>query len=494
MDVLAAVVQYTNTPVDSSNVATTGSVGATPQIGIFQGQLTIPDPFNLAGLRFFGLSKPSDTSMRMRMVNPSNVFVDCQTEWFDPTSALPVWGGGSPPTPTEVKDNGATITLTFSGSQCSVGSATSYYMYGEREDNPGVQEYSQLYTAKSVWNNGYFLYELSDTPFPPDETRTRIISVFPPDDPDFSSPYATSTAFDINGTGYVNEEDYVSGMVFRQRYFNNVKAATLAAGPSFSEGGNILCNAMPSWLCPREEEFVPTGTASGQFDYPIEGPGEFSFATTSDIQVIGRYTLVSQIIRPSFVFGFIPGGDSIFVGTTTHFEVVEASSYDKLVGETIEKIQDLQDAASAECSFDFTTPGNFLPGIQECIVAIMQPAYDYVIAQMMTAITGFLSHAPWGYGMRLYTVFTTESTSTSTLPSFAFTIPVGPQEGATFDFTPWEYLAGSSSPLAHGEAPDGTPVLPILLYWWNILCYTMYGAGLFAFFFGLNPKHHDDDD
>jgi len=324
-------------------------------------------------------------------------------------------------------------------------------------------------------------------------TGTRIISVFPPDDPTYASPYATSTVFDINGTGFVAEGDYVDGMVFRQRYFNNVSAGTLAAGPSFSEGGNILCNALPAWLCPRPAgEYVPSGTSEAQFDYPIDEPGDFSFATTSSIQVLGNYTLVSQIIRPSVIWGFIPGGDTIYVGTTTHFQVVAPSSFDQIVGDTIENIQDLQDGAAPECSFDFTAPSNFFPAISKCIVAIMQPAYDVVIAQIQTGINNFLSRAPWGYGRLVYIIVTDTSAATTTLPTIGITVPewAGNLEGHVFDFSPWYYMGGPGSYLAT-QYPD---FLALTLEWWGYLCWALWAIAILAFFLNINNPHHDDDD
>lgn len=342
--------------------------------------------------------------------------------------------------------------------------------------------YIKAYRVGGVWST-----DSSDT-------STRIISVTPPDDPSGSSARATSTTFAIENTGYVSDDDFVDGIVLRQRFFNNVSKGLLNVGPAFSEGGQWLCQAMPDWLCPPIDGGQPytiNGSESQVFEWDINSSGDFSFATTTDLQTIGQYTMETQIIRPSYFLG-IPTGSTVYVSTTTQFLVATTSSYDRAIGATLDAITAMRDPIEATCYIDWATPSNYLGNIQTCLTSLLAVPYDYVTAQIQAGIASFLSHAPWGYGVRIYNILTDESIASSTLPSFAMTIPLGPQEGVSFDFTPWEELGGPGSILAEGQAPDGTPILPLMLTVWDILCYTAYGFALLGLF--IKFTHHDRDD
>lgn len=420
----AAVVQYTNTPVDASNV----NVGSptyrqnTPQIGIFQGQLTIPDPFNLAGLRFYGLAKPTDTSMRMRMVNPSSTFIDCQTEWFDPTARLPIWAGGSPPTSTEIRDQGETITLTFTGSQCSVGTATGYFMYGEREDNPGVQENSQLWIAMSQWDSNYSLYEISDTPFPPDNETTRIISHDPPND-DYLS---TSTQPTITVVGFINPEDFEEGK-YRFRTTIGRRQQALAAGPGWTD---------PS-VAPNYEEYI----------VPIVASGEFTFSTTTTrLEAEGSYAFRSYIEEvPGFWAGLLNLPSRVIRSYTTRFAFGLPTAADLWIDTQVEIGEDFVNNLGvdplSECQFDIMTALDFSSdsNLLSCLMAV---GYTMVVpdaTQMTDLVTsardGFLTRFPWGYGTRIYDIFTADYEAAER-PSLAFTLPGGLPVSGTWDFMP----------------------------------------------------------
>lgn len=287
-------------------------------------------------------------------------------------------------------------------------------------------------------------------------------------------------------------------MVFRQTLRNNVSVAIGAVGPSLSEGGNLICSMLPDWLCPRlpgeGDTYTPSGTFQRVFEYPITADGLSSFATTTDIQQIGVYSLRSEIVRPQSIFGIsIPGSGTVFASLFSQFMVVEPSSYDIVAGDTIRELQDLSVAASPECSFDFFTPSNYYPSLVRCIVALTSPAYDSVIAQIQSSMQLFLSHAPWGYGMRVYQIVTNETIATSTLPSMDFDFSMVGYDFA-IDLTPWEHMMCPGSWFDTYTLPSGKNFLhEVLLPNWNILISCLWAISLLAFLL-LRNKSHDDDD
>lgn len=329
-------------------------------------------------------------------------------------------------------------------------------------------------------------------PSPPQDV-TKIETVTPPDDPTFSNARATSTTFAFGVTGSVASSQFVEGMRVTQRYFNNVSAAQLAVGPAFSEGGQALCNALPNWLCFQgsDEPYVFSGAVDETFTWEITSAGDFSFSTTTDIQVIGQYTLFTEISRPNSFLGLFNTGFTQFVSTTTQFMVATSSSYDRAVGTTVQSLLQLNDPNNPACDFDFTNPSNYFDQIQYCLSAILQVPYDYVGAQIQAGLTSMFSHAPWGYGIRAYNILTTPY-ATSTLPTVSFTFPFGPQQGVTYDFTPWEYCCAPDSFLSQAETPGGQPVLPILLTGFSTIVYLLYAIFLLSMvFLFFNSKNHD---
>lgn len=335
--------------------------------------------------------------------------------------------------------------------------------------------------------NTYFIYESA---VPPDE-RTRIITVTPPDDPTGASPRATSTTFAFEATGYVNADDYVDGMELYIKARNNVAAAYNAVGPSFSEGGNLICSWLPDWLCPPLPGEDPTYQISGgqviEYYVPITSSGDFSFATTTDVQTIGRYTMFTEVRRPNVTFAGVDVSYSTFVSTTTQFTVATSSSYDRAVGAQVEAIVAQQQAVDPECYFDITSPGNWFPQIQTCIVSIFSVPVQAVGQALMGSMASLLSHAPWGYATRTFVILTGD-TSTSTLPSLGTTIPAGlPMGGhALPDFAPWDGIEVAVAQLDVDDVPtmEQSP-LDQFEFWWNFMWCLVFAFWLIREFYGL---------
>lgn len=334
----------------------------------------------------------------------------------------------------------------------------------------------------------YMLFTLSGggiVPDPGPPGATVILSVVPPDDPTFSNARATSTTFAFEGTGFVAEDDYVDGMTFTMRYFNNAGVpSNSVAGPLFSTGGNSLCNWMPDWLCPPGPDAGPVGSQvsiSGEtFTFPISVDGDFDFATTTNLQQVGKYTLVSSINRPTFsLFGFVLENE-VLVSTTTVFMVATSSQWDAFADATTEQLDDLYSGAAANCTVDFSTVFG-LADLGDCVKYLFQGPSTFIYNGLTNQIADIASRAPWGYATRIYVIFTGD-TATSSLPSIAATIPAGlPMAGSSFDFSPWAPTEAAVARLSTTTLPGGTgSVLENFEKWWNIMWLVIFALWLFG--------------
>jgi len=434
---------------------------------------------------------------------------ECTT--VDPGTRAATWESGGSPTDCtqrafwEVFPIGYSKTLAQDAAlNTTVVADENNYYYLQFQDNGGDPSTFIMYgSATDTWSGGscittacgavedvYFVITgISGGSAP--LTHTRIDTVTPPDDPTGASARATSTTFAFEATGYVNASDWREGMRLIIRARNNVAAASNAVGPLFSEGGNALCSWLPDWLCPplpgEEETYTFSGAGSYEFSFPITAAGDFSVATTTDVQTIGRYTMFTTIEQPNKTFFGLSESYSQFVSTTTQFTVATSSSYDRAIGSTVEAIVASQTAIDPECSFDFFTPSNYLPAIQTCITSIFAVPTAYVADGLMGAMSDLLSHAPWGYATRVYVILT-EETASSTLPTLAVDVPDGLPMGGTAlpDFSPWAGIETAVAQLdvADVETMEGSP-LENFEFWWNFMWSLMFAFWVIREIYGM---------
>jgi len=340
--------------------------------------------------------------------------------------------------------------------------------------------YGEIYGTAPAGEIAFGLSYNSDceTPAP---TSTRIISVTPPNDPDFNDARATSTTFAFGTTGYISDEDYVEGTQIRQRYFNQAGIPSNSfVGPAASGGGQAICNWLPDWLCPPStDDPIQTSIAGTTYTWDIDSSGSFSYSTTTNVQQVGRYTLVTELFRPSFVGGFALGTDLI-VSTTTTFIVATSTRYDVYSDEADANIASLSEAASqASCTVDFSTLFG-ITDLGDCIIFMFTGSVNAIGNALQAQISDLSSRAPWGYATRVYVIFTA-STTPETLPSIAATIPEGlPMSGSSFDFSPWQPIENTVEDLSTRELPGQTgSVLDNFEHWWNTMWLIIFGIWIF---------------
>lgn len=280
-------------------------------------------------------------------------------------------------------------------------------------------------TASQAVKQLYFT--LYDVLGPSEDTTTRLVTVTPA----ASSTIATSTTATFGATGYVNSNDFVSGMFVQIRY------------ASYS--------SMQSYAGASPDLFYTT------LQFPISAAGTFSVSTTSPALTVGLYTMQSDIRTTSWTnsllnfFGFGQfAQQGILTATSTVFTAAHLSGYDTFVASTTEAM--LAYTASSTISLaSCSTWTGFNLG--DCLGVLLLPQVQPMQAQLSAFKDGFLTYAPWGYLTRFVVIMS--GGATSTLPSFSATLPLGSADDLdTFTFDMNDMVTGGAALLDSIPARD----------------------------------------
>lgn len=297
---------------------------------------------------------------------------------------------------------------------------------------------------------------------PPDDTTTRIITVEPADD----EIVATSTPTTWGMTGYLNINQFKTGARARLKLDRNTD--------------NQAVGALIAWEA-----------ATGNDTYfPLASDGSIDVSTTTVEHLLGvereglwhmrweiqapRFTILGQ----NFFYETLAATSTSYTyGQPTGIDIVQETQEDILEG-----IWNATTDPLENCQFDITSVLDFSAedNIYTCIVTMVSSMIIPNGQQAQLLIEGakesFLDKAPWGYATRVYEILSTD-TSTTTLPSIAFTIPDGlPGDShASIDFSPWAPIGSAIERIdtTEVETIDGSP-LDMFLHWWNILWLIMF--------------------
>jgi len=180
------------------------------------------------------------------------------------------------------------------------------------------------------------------TQLPDSSTITRIIEVVP----EHQSTYATSTTFTFSGIGYVNENDFIDGLIYKIKLNKNENQQAVGALLAFQSA------------------------FGSSFEFPIEQSGYFEVSTTTTMEDVGEWTMVSSIERPYFSLFGLDFGTQVLVSTSTRFTVDSLTDFDLFFQAQEEVLQDAySNFATSTCSI---SGGNFDLG--RCIVGIFIPS------------------------------------------------------------------------------------------------------------------------
>jgi len=217
---------------------------------------------------------------------------------------------------------------------------------------------------------------------------TRIVSMSPS-----ATTTATSTAFALEVVSMVLPADYVDGMELKVTYYrqSNSQLAVVAA---FQPG-----------LAPD----------SGVYEVPITTHGQFTFATTTDIQAIGVYWYTAEIVFPEGFFetilGFFDFGDVTLqekaYRKNTIFTVVEMNGIDLLYADPNTVITDgvfgnfLENVDATSCNI---IGGDF--DMIDCLKLLIIPPTPTLVAMWDSLMNNTLRIFPLGYITRFLEIVT----------------------------------------------------------------------------------------
>lgn len=316
---------------------------------------------------------------------------------------------------------------------------------------------------------GAYFVMATDGSTPPVNTNTRIDTVTPAD----GSTIATSTAATIGATGYVNANDYQSGMFLRVKYarFSSYQAAT--ANPD-----NLFTTV----------------------EFPITTYGAFSFSTTTPIIGVGDYRLLTEIRQPSItnnIINFFGFGQFANIGisfaSTTRFTAAHANSYDTFVASTSASIDDY--IANSGYNWDVCNMTDFSTfSFQECFFLLFIPQTQPIMDTLTDFKNRFLTYAPWGYVTRIIVIATGNATSTDTMGislRATITMPIGdPTTGTQHMVTstgdPMEFIQGGSDLLSnvHTTFGDDVTFREAVEPWYKLVVAMMVMYAIFRHFMG----------
>lgn len=352
----------------------------------------------------------------------------------------------------------------FSGTDCTLSGTNNnnirlrYSLTGTTGFLGAYGNASFCFGSACAW---YRITDSSDTP--PTETGTRIETVTPPD----GSLNATSTSFTFAVTGYVSEGDFVDNMKVKMRYSNGGFESTQMVGPIFA--------------------FMQQPDSTGEFIWDITESGPFSFSTTTNMQIIGNYSLDTRVTAPRFtIFGsnFL---ERNLAATSTDFIVATSTAFGTLRQQVQHDLDVFAGTASSTINTSVCNPisGNF--SIVPCITILFVPSPESLKQSLDDLHDTVLVKFPWGYATRFISIMTGTASSTP-LPTWSATINVGPgsdntPEHITLEWDMQEMIAGGANLLSNIEDTRGYGV--------NLRDVTQPYVQLAVAFFVLSIIWHD---
>jgi len=308
--------------------------------------------------------------------------------------------------------------------------------------------------ASTIKRTYYYAPGLVEASDGPGDVSTRIISVTPPNDLDGSNARATSTTFAFEATGYYDSADYRADSFVSQKWIPN----------DYDQLASAYC---------------AIGGCYTEYQYDLTASGNWSIATTTDIQRIGWYSLKTTIYAPHQIFGVsIPLWNDTLTSTSTSFLVATSSAIDSIkhtVGTAYENVITGQESPAVYCgfstilgAFDFTSDTNILTCLLGVISGLTVPNETQRTAIATNFNDTISTRAPFGYFTRFISL-ANGSAGTTTLPTLTIGFPTeygSGLGGLSATFTPWTALQGQYNLLgtATSSASTGGKTLKEIIY------------------------------
>lgn len=229
-------------------------------------------------------------------------------------------------------------------------------------------------------------------PLPNPSHITRIVSMTP------EEGTTTGSTVDFDLHVYINPDDlsFINGI---QLYYQNIDQNQVVAGiPGLSKSELLV---------------LAQATTSGDIYFHAS-------RTLPD----GNYRVQGKIERT--LVGLVKNPNDDVNETQNHQYIVNQATYighlNQLGFKELNGILASTTATSTEASGLNCSPTTF--HIVPCLAFLFIPGGAQLDDTMSSFRSGIATRMPWGYFYRMYAIFTT--TSTSSLPAFVATIPIGP--------------------------------------------------------------------
>lgn len=262
---------------------------------------------------------------------------------------------------------------------------------------------------------------------------------------------ATSTDFEIGAGGYLSIEDY-------------------------NKGGNFHLNITISGLT----SFGDT-QHDKSFLFSISDYGNFNVSSTTEMLEVGTWEMTTELYRGStewtFLREYLDSTSTVFTVSTTTLAYYASWIQGQLISETL---YDTENQEMPDCNFDFLDILDIGVGgrIYKCISVMLWSLAFPTTNELGSLWDMFqdeiLVKAPFGYGLRIYDVFTATTTS-GALVGDNFYVPddFGTSlDGTTISFGFWSALASVDDYLVSivpvNQEGEET-AYDIVLFYWNFV-------------------------
>lgn len=290
------------------------------------------------------------------------------------------------------------------------------------------------------------------------DTSTRFISIIP------ENASTTGYTTDVGASVFINEEDWVDGMVLQMGFVNNTI--------QYGIGGS----AVEAW-----------DAAFGKIEIPlVSGLNEVSTTTTFDRT--GQVNAVYKVVKPStiwFIGRFLPSAQ--IISTSSIFYVIAPTGLDIAMASTTDVLISALITGTTTQSVIRCNPGNF--DIATCLISLIIPPGSVFTDALTNLRNDALTHFPIGYVTDFINIVSTSTVGSLTVINAM--VPAGiPGAGSAVHLD----LTGSlDSILEATVGPYGTStetLYEVTSFYWEILVYILAALYLLRRILGSHVIPH----
>jgi hypothetical protein len=380
---------------------------------------------------------------------------------------------GSSPT-NYVLDFPVADEVTINSSYCyyfriQASNSTDVLMYGTHDDDNSF--YNAVWVSETDKFEPYMLLNTEEVP--PEYTTTQFLEITPAE----SSVQATSTPVDITADVWIGTEVSLP-IKLEYTVFPTSNFFDLFIGNEYATSTIINSYGEINFSDTIDHNLSQGGYNSSVklrnacIDVPIVGLQCFGTLTNSYGQL---YATSTDWVADQ--------GNALSENVTNFFDSIDSVINITATGTTTPFID-----SCAPLSGQFNAT--------KCVAGLFIPDKNQISSLVQNSRDLVLTKAPWGYGTRVYDIFTASS-SAEVLPEYSLTLPDNLPVAGTLNLDPWNNIDSAFTMIDETEVDtiDGSP-LDEFLFWWNLMWYIVFGLWLLREimgFFGTFDLEHSKE-